>query len=75
MLSALPGAMQLAQAAAERLDLLLIRVLLPLGQFQRLQHFLHIIECSPERLDDLGDLFDGVLNGRRGCGVPLPGWG
>ena len=64
-MSAVPRPVQLAQAPAKRFDLLLIGGLLPLRQFQRFQHFLHVFECSPKRLDDVVDLFDRPLNGRR----------
>ena len=44
--------------------------LLPLGQFERLEHCLHVVQRASERLDDVVDLFDGLLNGHgsRGCG-------
>ena len=65
MVLAFPWPMQLAQAAAKSLDLLLVSDLLALGQLQRLQHFLHVIQCSAERLDDPVDLFDRLLNRSR----------
>ena len=70
MCSAFPWPVQLAQAAAQCLDLLLVSVLLPLGQFHRFQHFLHILQGLSQRLDDVVDLFNRLLNGRwrRGLG-------
>jgi hypothetical protein len=64
MLSTFAGPVQLPQAAAKRFDLLLAGVLLPLGQFQGLQHFLHVVKRAAERLDDVVDRFDRLLNGR-----------
>jgi hypothetical protein len=55
---------QLAQAAAEGLDLVLVGTLLPLGQFDSLQDFLHVLEGGPEGLDDVADFFDGLGDGR-----------
>ena len=63
--SAFPRPVQLAQAAAKRFDLLLVGVLLPLGQLQRFQYFLHFVQGSAERLDDLVDFLDRLLNARR----------
>jgi hypothetical protein len=63
MLSAFPRAVELVQAATKRFDFVLVHDLLTLGQFQRLQHFLHVLQCSPKRLDNAVDLFDRLLNG------------
>jgi hypothetical protein len=63
-LAAFAWPVQLPQAAAKRFDLLLVGVLLPLGQFQCLQHFLHLVQGGPEGLDDVVDFFDRLLNGR-----------
>ena len=65
MVPALPWPVQLVQAAAKRFDLLLVSSLLPLGQLERLQHFLHVVQCSAQRLDDLVDFLDGLLNSGR----------
>jgi len=61
---AIPGPIQLAKAAAECFDLLLVGDLLPLGQLERFQYFLHVIQSPAERLDDLIDLLDRLLNAR-----------
>jgi hypothetical protein len=74
MVSALPGPVQLVQAAAQGFDLLLVGVLLSLGQFERFEHFIHVVEGSAECLDDLVDLFDRLLNARRRRGLPFSGW-
>jgi hypothetical protein len=63
VLSAFLWPVQMVQAAAKRFDLPLVGVLLPLGQFERFQYFLHVLQCFPEGLDNLVDLFDGLLNG------------
>jgi hypothetical protein len=74
MRRAFSGPVQLPQAAAKRFDLLLVGVLLPLGQFQCLQHFLHLVQGGPEGLDDVVDFFDGLFNRRRWGGLWLAGW-
>lgn len=65
MVSAFPRPVQLAQAASECFDLLLVGDLLPLGQFECFQHLLHVVQSSAERLDDLVDFLDCFLNARR----------
>ena len=65
MRSAFPRPVQVVQAAAKRFDFLLVGVLLAFGQLQSFQHALHVVQCPAERLNDLGDLFDRLLNGRR----------
>ena len=73
MVSAFPRPVQLAQAAAKRFELLLVGGLLPLGQFQRFQHFFHAPERSLKRLDDVVDLLDRLLNGGGCRGLPIAG--
>jgi hypothetical protein len=65
MLSGFAGPVQLPQAAAKGFNLLLVRVLLPLGQLQGLQHFFHLFQGTAEGLDDVVDLFNGLLDGGR----------
>jgi|GEM_PF-3121673 len=50
----------MAQAAAKGFNFLFVGGLLPFGEFQGLQHILHIAECTAEGLDDLVDVFDGL---------------
>ena len=70
------GPVELPQAAAEGFDLLLIGVLLPLGQFQRFQYLLHVVQGVAERVNNVIDLLNGLLNagqsGRRW--LPTGGW-
>src|SRR3974377_1597392 len=75
--STFPWPMQRAQAAAKGFDLLLIGRLLPLGQLQRFQHSLHVVQGPAEHLDDLVHLLDCPLNCRWRCGQPvaLRRWG
>ena len=76
VLSAFPGRMQMAQTAAEGLDLLLVGGLLPLGQLQSLQHFIHVLQGSAEGLDNMAHLFDSLLDCSGRCRLPLAGgWG
>jgi hypothetical protein len=56
---------QLAQRALEILNLPLVINLLALGQFQRLEHFFHLLERMFQFLDDAIDLLDGIRDGRR----------
>jgi hypothetical protein len=56
---------QLPQRALETLNLALIIDLLPLGEFERFEHFLHLIERVLEFLDDSVHLLDGVADRRR----------
>jgi hypothetical protein len=74
MLAAFPGPVQLAQAAAKCFNLLFVRVLLALGQFQGLEHCLHVVQRASERLDDLSNLFDCLLNGHWGRGSQVAPW-
>ena len=67
LIAAFAGAMDLAQAAAESFDLLLVSGLLPLGQFQGLHDLLHVLGRSAESLDDPVYLLDRLLDGHR-CG-------
>ena len=43
-MSALAGAIQLPKGPAKGFNLLLVGILLTLGQFKRLQQFLHLLE-------------------------------
>ena len=43
-----------------------VRDFLPLSQFDRLQDFVHRIQCLAQRLDDLVDLLDRLLHSHRG---------
>lgn len=65
IVSAFPWPMQLVQAAAKGFDLVLVGDLLAFGQLQRFQHLLHVVQCSAERLNNLVDVLDRLLNGRR----------
>jgi len=51
---------QVPQRALQILNLALIIDLLPLGQFQRFQHFLHLIERMFQLVDDPVHLVDGI---------------
>src|SRR5262245_9559803 len=42
----------------------LIRDLLPFSQFNKLQHFFHLVHYTLERIDDFHDLPDGRADGR-----------
>ena len=74
VLPALSGPMQLAQTTAQGFDFLLVSILLPLGQFQGLEHSLHVVQRASEFIDDLVNLFDGLLNGHWGPRLRLTGW-
>ena len=62
MLSTFAGPVQLAQAAAQGFNFLFVGNILPLGQFEGFQNFLHVVERASECLDDVVDLFDGFLD-------------
>ena len=72
MRAAFWGPVQLAQAAAEGFDLVFVGNLLALGQLERLQHVLHVVQGAAERLDDVVDLLDGFLDRHRLRGSRLP---
>ena len=74
MLAAFPGPVQLAQAAAKCFNLLFVRVLLALGQFQGLQHLLHVVQGASERVDDVSNLIDCLVNSHRSRGSQLAPW-
>lgn len=63
-LSSFAGALELAQGASEGLDFVFVGILLPFGQLERLEHFLHLFECLPESLENVIDLFDGLFDAR-----------
>ena len=73
MMAAIARVVELAQRAAQGLDLVLVGVLLTLGQFERFQHALHLVEGFPQGLDDLRYLFDGLLDGSRFCRTTFAG--
>jgi hypothetical protein len=73
--SSLAGAVELAQGASEGLDLVFVGILLPLGQFERLEDFLHLVERLPQSLENLIDLFDGLSDCRRPSRLRLAGGG
>src|SRR2546425_1147027 len=54
--------MQRTQGAAQRLDFLLVRIFLPLGQFKRLQDLLHFIQRRAKRSNNMIHFFDCFLN-------------
>jgi hypothetical protein len=62
MSAVLTGPVQMAQAAPKRFDFLLVSDLLPLGQLQGLQHFIHLFQGAAEGLNDMVDLLDGLLD-------------
>ena len=53
---------EMAKRALQILNLALVINFLPLGQFERFEDFLHIIECSFEFFDDPVHLIDCVGN-------------
>ena len=62
VLPALPGPVQLVQLAAEDFEFLLVSGLLPLRQFECFQNLFHIFQGGAQRLDDTGDVVNGLLN-------------
>ena len=52
--------MQIAKRAAQRFDLPFIFNLLAIGEFERIQHFLHVKERATQFFGDAVDLFDGL---------------
>lgn len=57
----------MSQRAAKRLDLPFVGRLLTLSQFQRFQHFFHIVQGLFQSLDDAVHILDSLLDGRWGC--------
>jgi hypothetical protein len=57
--------MQLAERALERFDLAFVVDLLPFGEFEGFEDFLHLIEGRAEFVDDFVDLLDGPADARR----------
>jgi hypothetical protein len=57
------GPVELAQGALEVLNLALVINLLPFGEFECFEDFLHIVKGVFKLLDDAGDLLDGVADG------------
>ncbi len=74
MWAAFSWPVQLPQAAAQGFDFLLVGCLLPLGQFEGFQHFLHVVQGASERLDDMVDFLDRFLDSHWLRGLPLPDW-
>ena len=62
MLACLPRAVHMAKCTPQRLDFPFVGVLLPLGNLERFQDFLHVIQGFAQGLDDSIDLIDGLLN-------------
>ena len=56
--------LQLAQQAAERVNLMLIGELLPLGVFDQFQNFFHALQGLFQGFDDSHHLVDGLADGR-----------
>jgi hypothetical protein len=52
----------MAKCTPQRLDFPFVGVLLPLGNLERFQDFLHVIQGFAQGLDDSIDLIDGLLN-------------
>ena len=72
--SVFPGPVELAEAAAEGLDLVLVGVLLALSQFNGFEDFLHVVERGAKGLDAVVDLLDGVGDGGWGGGLKVASW-
>ena len=64
-MSALAWTTQLPKRAAQGFNFLFVRVVLALGQFESLQHFLHVLERCLQGLDDFVYVLDGLLNRTR----------
>ena len=64
--------MQLPQSAPQRLDFLRVCILLSLGQLHAFQHLFHVVERFFQGLDDLINLFDGLLNRHWSGWLTLP---
>jgi hypothetical protein len=57
--------LEMAQRAAELFDFLLVRIFLALGEFQRFEHFFHVVQRLAKGFDNPIDVVDGMLNGSR----------
>jgi hypothetical protein len=60
--TAIARPLQMPERTTERLNLALIRIFLA---FEVLEHFLnvfHIVECFPQRYDEVADLFECLLD-------------
>jgi hypothetical protein len=67
------GAMQLAEGPLQRLDFPFVIDLLALGEFERFQHQLHLLERAPQFFDDLTHLIDSLADrGSRLTGFRFP---
>jgi len=58
--------LQLAQQAAERINLVLVGELLPFGMFHQLQNLIHAPQRLFQGFDDGHDFVDGLADGRTG---------
>lgn len=54
--------LKLVQGAAEGFQFAFVGVLLVLGLFHQPQHLFHLPQCFLQRLDDLPDFFNGLVN-------------
>ncbi|SPE59034.1 hypothetical protein SBV1_2980008 [Verrucomicrobia bacterium] len=63
--TAFAGPVQLPDRAPQGFDFPFVGVFLALGQFERFKHFFHVVEGFAQGHEDLVDLVDGLLNGRR----------
>jgi hypothetical protein len=74
LMPSLTGALlELTQAAAQRLDFLLVGILLTFSQLEHFQHVFHIIHGLAEGPDDAINFVNGLLNGRGRRGAAFPG--
>lgn len=56
--------LQLPQRPAQRINLAFVGVLLPFGEFRQFENLFHLVQDFLEGLDDVGNLFDGLRDGR-----------
>jgi len=64
--------LEMPQRTPERLNFLFVGVFLALSELQGLEHFFHVVESLSQRVDDLVDFIDRLLNGSRRCGLTWP---
>ena len=55
--------LQPAQGTAQGFNFALVGVLLSLGQFHELEHFVHLLLNAPERFDNARDFVNGLADG------------
>ena len=68
--AAIPGPVQLMERTAQRFDFVLILNFLPLGELQRFEHFVHLIQHAFEFGNHDVDFFNGFAHRRNlvlGC--------